>query len=92
MYRLKFYLFYIYLIFTVATESLPKAKDNGDIYIVKEETFINDIKRQMRTESPLISDNFSSTTHPTDNPNLINFDELIATCNSSFYIPMRKFL
>lgn len=91
MYILKVYCFFIVLIFPVSPQSLQKAKDNGDIYIVKEETFIDDIRRQMKTESALIRDNYSSTPKPTENPNLINFDELIATCNSSFYIPMRNY-
>ncbi|KAM7362579.1 odorant-binding protein 84a [Cochliomyia hominivorax] len=92
-YKFNFLYFVLILIILQSMESLQKAKDNGDIYIVKEEKFIKEIKKQMQTESSLLPDNtltttttFSSTT--TENPNLINFDEIISLCNSSFSIPM----
>lgn len=73
-------------------ETLQKAKDNGDIYIVAEDKFIKDIKQQMQTESLLNVDNnedLGSTASPTTFE-LVNFNELLSICNSSFSIPMRK--
>lgn len=92
MHRLKFYLIYIYLFLLDSIETSQKAKNNGDIYIAEEEAFIKDTKHKMQTESPVLPDNcnMSSTTSLPENSNMINFNELISTCNSSFYIPMRK--
>ena len=72
-------------------ETLQKAKDNGDIYIVDEDKFIKEIRKQMQTESVLnLNENESLSTTTTPPSDRINFDEIISVCNSSFSIPMRK--
>ncbi|XP_037817866.1 general odorant-binding protein 84a [Lucilia sericata] len=87
MYRLQFYLIYFSFILLGSIECLQKAKDNGSIYITNEESFLKDIKQS--TDAALLS---STTTNMPENPNFINFDELISLCNSSFYIPMQYYV
>ena len=91
MYRSLCYLIIFIVILLKSIETLQKAKDNGDIYIVDEDKFIKEIRKQMQTESVLnINENENLSTTPTIPSDRINFDEIISVCNSSFSIPMRK--
>ncbi|TMW50061.1 hypothetical protein DOY81_004871 [Sarcophaga bullata] len=92
MYRSLCYLIILIVVLFASIETLQKAKDNGDIYMVDEDKFIKEIRKQMQTESILNSDyneNLSTTTTiPSDR---VNFDEIISICNSSFSIPMHYY-
>ncbi|XP_065354599.1 general odorant-binding protein 84a [Calliphora vicina] len=87
MYRLQFYLIYFSLILLGSIETLQKAKNNGDTYIVAEETFLKDIKQS--TEAALLS---TTSTSSSEKSNMINLDDMISTCNTSFYIPMQYYV
>nr|AID61304.1 odorant binding protein [Calliphora stygia] len=85
MYRLQFYLIYFSLIFLGSIETLQKAKDNGDTYIVKEEKFLKDIKQSTEPAS-------LTTTSSPGNSNIVNLDDMVSTCNTSFSIPMQYYV
>ncbi|XP_075145971.1 odorant-binding protein 84a isoform X2 [Haematobia irritans] len=71
--------------------TVERPKNNGDIYITSEETFL-------RTQAALIEKEYVTTMEPetyvktTIDPNIIDFEELVALCNSSFSIPMDHYI
>uniref|UniRef100_A0A1I8PGB7 Uncharacterized protein n=1 Tax=Stomoxys calcitrans TaxID=35570 RepID=A0A1I8PGB7_STOCA len=70
---------------------VEKAKNNGDIYIVSEETFLRNhhglIPKESTTTEPT-----ESSTNRNVNPDLIDFNAVISMCNSSFSIPMDYYI
>ncbi|XP_058983969.1 general odorant-binding protein 84a-like [Musca domestica] len=68
--------------------TVEKAKDNGDIYVVSEEKFLREHQFIIEKEYITTEESIVSSTPSHLDANIIDFDRVIATCNSSFSIPM----
>lgn len=70
--------------------TVDKAKDNGDIYVVSEEKFLREHQFIIEKEYITTEESIVSSTPSHIDANIIDFDRVIAICNSSFSIPMGK--
>ncbi|XP_061389504.1 general odorant-binding protein 84a [Musca vetustissima] len=71
-----------------STCKVEKVKDNGDIYVVNEDKFLRDQQQLIQKEYATTEESIWITTPPPIDTNIIDFDRMIALCNSSFSIPM----
>lgn len=86
-----FYYTWFAIWLNISRAVVEKAKNNGDIYVVNEEKFLRDHLLQMQTEYVTTVLPERQSIAPSEDPNIIDMQEIVALCNSSFSIPMGRF-